>query len=151
AYGEEVYVAGTTANFHQGHSQLLLVVGEARQARGERLQDQILHFQAAAAHAFHDVLGGADGAGDDVHTHLEAQAAHADRFANVFLRINDEFLRENVQHLLVGRNVHRLGRFDDTCHVGCRHFLVFHRNHAAGVEAVDVASGNARVDLADLA
>ena len=79
---------------------------------GERLQHQVAHFQPAAAHALHDVLRRRHRAGDDVHLHLEPHAAHAERLAHVLLAVDDEFLIEDVQDLLVGGDVHRLGGLD---------------------------------------
>jgi len=45
---------------------------------------------------------------DDVHANFQPHAdAHTDRLADVFLAVDDEFLRQHVQHLLIGRNVDR--------------------------------------------
>jgi hypothetical protein len=109
--------------------------GQHRVGRRHRLQDQVRHFQAAAAHALDDVLHRGHRAGNDVHAHLEADAAHADRLAHVFLAVDDEFLRHRVQQLLVGRDVDRLGRLDHARHVGRGDFLVLDRHHAARIEA----------------
>ena len=115
------------------------------------MQDEILDFQPAAPHAFDDVLRCADRAGDDVHLDLQAQAAHADRLTDILLAVDNELLGQHVQHLLVGRDVDRLGGFDDARNVGGGDLLVLDRDHAAGVEAADMASGDARVNIADLA
>ncbi|MNJ66774.1 hypothetical protein D3C77_628810 [compost metagenome] len=56
-----------------------------------------------------------------------------------------------MQHLLVGRDVHRLGGLDDAGNVGGGDFFVLHSDHAAGIEAADMAAGNAGVDVANLA
>ena len=55
--------------------------------------------------------------GDDVHLRLQAHAGHADRIADALLAVDDEFLRQHVQDLLVGRNGDRLGRIDDVLDV----------------------------------
>ena len=89
--------------------------------------------------------------GDDVHFDFQAHAAHAERFAHVFLAVDHEFLRQDVQDLLVGRNVDRTRGFDHPVDIQLRHFLVLDRHHAVRVEALDVAAGDAGVDLADLA
>lgn len=151
AFAENGDVGGAAADVDQHHAQFLFVFGQHRQARGQWLQDQVVHLQTAAAHALDDVLCRADRAGDDVHLHFQADAAHADRLAHVLLAIDDEFLREDVQDLLVGRDVDRLGGLDHARHVGRRDLLVLDRHHAARVEAADVAAGDAREDLADLA
>lgn len=86
-----------------------------------------------------------------MHAHFQAQAAHADGLADVFLAIDDELLRQHMQHLLVGRDVHRLGGLDDAGDVGGGDFLVLDGDHAAGIEAADMAAGDAGIDVADLA
>jgi hypothetical protein len=43
---------------------------------------------------------------------LETHAGHADRLADAFLVVDDEFLRQDVQDLLVGRDRHRARRVD---------------------------------------
>ena len=58
--------------------------------------------------------------GDDVHLDLEAHAAHAERLAHVLLPVDDEFLRQDVQDLLVVRDRDRLRRLDDAVDVGLR-------------------------------
>ncbi len=67
-----------------------------------------LDLQAAAAHAFDDVLGRALGTGDDVDLGLQADAAHADRLLHL-LAVDDELLRLDQQQALVGGDVDRLG------------------------------------------
>ncbi|MNI41761.1 hypothetical protein D3C73_960230 [compost metagenome] len=148
---EDGDVGRATADIHQHDTQFLFIGRQHGQAGGQRLQDQVLHFQAAAAHALDDVLRGADRARHDVHAHFQAQAAHADGLADVFLAVDDELLRQHVQHLLVGRDVHRLGGLDDAGNVGGGDFFVLHSDHAAGIEAADMAAGNAGVDVANLA
>ncbi|MNL13574.1 hypothetical protein D3C87_1344830 [compost metagenome] len=110
-----------------------------------------MHFQPAAAHALDDVLRRADRAGDDMDLDLQADAAHADGLAHVLLAVDDEFLRQDVQDLLVGRDVDRLGGLDHPGHVRLRDLLVLDGHHPARVEAADMAAGNAGEDLGDLA
>src|SRR6185295_2944052 len=107
--------------------------------------------ETAAAHALHDVLGRRHGAGHNVDLYLQAHTAHTDRFAHVLLSIDDEFLVEDVQDLLIGWDVDRLGCLDHPIHVDLAHLAVFDRHHAVRVEAFDVAAGNSGKDLADLA
>ena len=67
------------------------------------------------------------GAGDDVHLGLQAHARHADRVADALLAVDDEFLRQHVQDLLVGGDRHRLGGVDDVLDVAVAHLLVADR------------------------
>jgi len=102
---------------------------------------------------FNDVktIMGGHGAGDDVHLDLKSDAAHADWFAHIFLAIDNKFLRYGMQQLLIGRNIDRLGRFNNARDVRCADFLVLDRHHAAGIEAANMAAGDPGIDIADLA
>ena len=136
---------------HQAHAQFLFILGQSRHAGGQRLQHQITDFEATALHALDDVLCGGDGAGDDVHLHFQLHAAHADGFAHIFLPVDDEFLRQDVQDLLVGRQRDGAGSFHHAVHVHRHHFGILDLHHAVRVEALDVAAGDAGKHAGDLA
>ena len=70
-------IGRAAADIHQAHAQLLLVVVQDRQRRGERLQHHVPDFEPASAYAFGDVLDRGDCAGDDMNLHLQPHAAHA--------------------------------------------------------------------------
>ena len=144
-------VGRAAADVEQAHAEILLVLGQHGARRRERLQDQVLHFDAATAHALDDVLRRGHRAGHDVHLHLQAHARHADRLAHVFLAVDDEFLAQHVQDLLVGRNVDRAGGLDRAVDVEHADLAVLHRDHPRGIEAPDVAAGDADESRADLA
>ena len=86
-----------------------------------------------------------------MHLHFEAHARHADRFAHVLLAVDDEFLAQHVQDLLIGGNVDRARGLERAVDVEHADLAVLHRNHAGGVEAADVAAGDADEGRADLA
>ena len=86
-----------------------------------------------------------------MHAHFEPHATHTDRLADVLLAVDDELLRQHVQHLLVGRDIDRLGGLDDARDVARRNFAILDRHHAARVEALDMAARNAGERLLDLA
>ena len=144
-------VGGAAADVDEAHAELLLIVGEHGEARGQLLEHDVLDHQAAALHALDDVLRRAVGAGDDVHLGFEPHARHADRIADAFLAVDDEFLRQHVQNLLVGGDRDRLGRVDHVLDIAVRDLLVADRDDAVGVEAAHVAAGDAGVDRVDLA
>ena len=94
---------------------------------------------------------GAFGPGDDVHLGLETHTRHADRLADAFLMIDDEFLREDVQDLLVRGNRHGPRGIDHAVDVAGRYLLVADRHDAVRVEAPHMTAcdpGEHRVDLA---
>ena len=149
--GEDRDVGGAAADVHQAHAEVLLVLGEHRARGSERLQDQVVHVQPAAAHALHDVLRRRHRAGHDVHLDFQPHAGHADRLAHVLLPVDDVLLPQDVQDLLVGGNVHGARGFDHPFDIERRDFPVLDRDHAGGVEALDVAAGDAGESRGDLA
>ena len=66
-----------------------------------------------------------------MHLDLKPQPAHTNGFADVFLPIDDKFLRQNVQHLLIGWNIHRLGGFNHTRDIGRGDLFIFDCDHSA--------------------
>ena len=144
-------VGGAAADIDEAHAEVFLVFRQHRGGGRQRLQDQVIHFEPAAAHALDDVLRRRNRAGDDVHVDFQAHAAHAERFAHVALAVDDEFLVQNVQHLLIGRNRNRFRGLDHPLDVLLRHFAVLDRHHAARVDALDVAARDAGINLADFA
>jgi len=61
------------------------------------------------------------------------------------LAVDDVFLRQHVQDLLIGGNGDRLGRIDHPLHVALHHLLVLDGDDAVRVEAADVAAGDAGI------
>ena len=86
-----------------------------------------------------------------MHLHLEPDAAHAQWLAHVLLPVDDEFLRQDVQHLLIVGNRDCLCRFHDAVDIGLGDFLFLDRYHPAGIEASDVASRNPGKDFGNRA
>ena len=148
---EDRDVGGAAADIDKAHAQVLLVLGEDRARRGQRLEDQVVDFQPAAAHALHDVLRRRHRAGHDVNLYFQPHAGHADRLAHVLLAVDDVLLPQHVQDLLVGGNVHRARGFDHPFHIERGDFPVLDCDHAGRVEAPDVAAGDAGENRSDLA
>ena len=95
AYGaakEDGHIGRARANIHADGAQLALVVRQHGQARSQRVEHDLVHLQAAAAHALEHVFGRALRAGDDVRARLQPFAAHAHGFAHQ-IAVDDEFLR----------------------------------------------------------
>ena len=69
----------------------------------------------------------ADCAADDVNVRFQAYAAHADRMADVFLAIDDVFLRLLVEHALIGRNRDRASGIEHMVDIGGGHFTIADR------------------------
>ena len=84
-----------------------------------------------------------------MHLDFEPDSAHAQRVVDVFLAVDDEFLWQDVEDLLIVRNRNRLRCFDDAIDVGLRDFLLLDRDHAARIQAANVTAGDTRIDLTD--
>ncbi len=84
-----------------------------------------------------------------MHPRLQPHAGHADRVLNAFLVVDDEFLGQDVQDFLIGRNRDHPRRLHDPVHVLRRDFPVLDRGDAVGVEPPDVAAGNAGIHRID--
>src|SRR5260221_634645 len=151
AAAEHRDIRGAAADVDHTHPEVLLILGEHRVARGQLFQHDVVDAETAALHALDDVLCRAVGAGDDVHLGLEPHSRHADGIADAFLRIDDVFLRQDVQDLLIGGNGDRLGGIDHAFDVALHHLLVLDGDDAVRIEAAHVAAGNSGVDRVDFA
>ena len=107
--------------------------------------------KAGAVAALDEILARADGAGDDVHPGLQAHTRHADRLLDTVLIVDDEFLRQHVEHLTVHRERDRPCGVEHPLHVARTHLAALDRHHTVAVEALDVVSGGADDDGTDLA
>jgi hypothetical protein len=137
-------VGRAAADIHQANAEVFFVVVQHGLGRCKRLQHHVTHLEAAATHALGQIFDGRYRAGDDVHLHLEPNTAHSERIVNVFLAVDDEFLRQNVQHLLIVGNRDGLRGLDDAIHVGLRDLLFLDRNHAARVQTANVGCRRCR-------
>jgi len=99
-------------------------------ARCQGLQDQFLHVEPASPYAFDDVLRGTHSASHNVNPDLQSNPAHPDGPTHVLLPINNEFLGQYMQNLLVRRNCDGRCRLNDTLHIGLSDLLVLDGHHS---------------------
>jgi hypothetical protein len=151
AAGEDGHVGGAAADVDERDAQLLLLLGQHRLRRSERLEHDVGDREPGLGAALDDVLRARGGGGDDVDLGLQPHAAHAQRLLDAVLLVDHVLLRQHVEDLAVLGDVHRPGRVEHAVDVRLPDLLVLHRHHALGVEAADVAAGDAGVDRADLA
>src|SRR6202041_1227112 len=74
-----------------------------------------------------------------------------DRIADTFLAVDDVFLRQHVQDLLIGGGGNRLGRVNDAVDIALHHLLVLDGDDAVRIEAAHVAAGDAGVHRVNFA
>src|SRR5271154_5801742 len=97
------HFGGAAADIEQTGAELAFVLREAGFGGGERLEHGIVHAHAGAIYGGDDILGGGAGGGDDVDVRFQALADHAEGVADVILRVQRKFLREDVQDFAVFR------------------------------------------------
>ena len=149
AASEESDIRGAATDVDQADPEVLFVLHQYRLARGELLEHDVLHVEAAAVHALDDVLRSARRASDDVHLGLQPDARHADRLPDSVLVVDDELLREDVKDVLVGRDRNRPRGVDHPVDVAGADLAVPDRHDALRVEAANVAPGHPDVDRPD--
>jgi len=81
---------------------------------------------------------------------FESHAAHTHRFAHVFLAVDDEFLRQDMQNLLIHRDVDRACRLDHAIDVKLRNLPILDGDHTVRVEALNMRAGYTGNDVTNL-
>ena len=99
------------AHFHECDAQLFLVIGQHRVRRGERLQHEVGDAIAGTLHALAEILRRRRLDGDEIHLHLEPRARHSNRVRDAVLLVDDVFLRNVVQQLVIPTQRHRTRDF----------------------------------------
>src|SRR5581483_5214404 len=97
------------------------------------------------------VLARAHRPGHDMDARLEPDARHPDRLLDPVLLVDDEFLRQDVEHLLIGRQRDRPRRVDHALDVALSDLPRPDGDDPVAVEALDVAACGAGDDRPDLA
>ena len=78
-----------------------------------------------------------------MHAHLKADATHAQRLTHIFLAINNEFLGQDMQNLLIGWQGDGACSFHHPIYVHLRDFALLDFHHAMRIQALDVAARDA--------
>ena len=142
-YGE---VGRPAADVDDARAEFLFVVGQYRVTRSKLLENDVVDLESTSLHALDDVLCCALRAGDHVYLGLETNTEHADGFADTLLIVDQEFLRQNVQDLLVRGNRDCACSVNNTIDVAGTHLFVTNRDDAVRVQAAYVATRDAGVD-----
>src|SRR5271168_1332795 len=138
------HFGGAAADIEQTGAKLAFILREAGFGGGERLEHGVVDADAGAIYGGDDILGGSAGGGDDVDVGLEALADYADGVANVVLRVQRKFLREDVENFAVFRQLHAAGGFDGAAHVVTLHVARARADGdaAAAIDAAHVGAGD---------
>src|SRR5271156_4747260 len=144
--GEGDHLGGAAADIEQAGAEFALVLREAGFGRSEGLEDGVVHADAGAIYRGDNILGGGAGSGDDVDVRFQALADHADCVADIILRVQRKFLREDVQDFAVFGQLHAAGGFDGAAHVVALHIA---RARAYGDAAAAIHAAHMRAGDAD--
>src|SRR5213075_1508545 len=120
---------GSAADLHQRDAQLLLVFGQHRVRRGQRLEHQLGGTIARPLHTAAQVLRGGGLYRDQVHLHLEPRARHPHGVRNAALLVDHVLLRDVVQQLVVPSQRNGPRHFVHARHVVGRDLVGRHRHH----------------------
>ncbi len=123
-------IRGASANIDHCHTQIFFILRQNGVSRRQRLQNQIADFQTASPYALDNVLCGRHCTRDNMHFDLKANTTHTQRFPHVFLAIHQILLRQDMQNLLIGWDIHGAGGFQHPINIHLRDFLVTYRCHA---------------------
>src|SRR5262245_1242972 len=87
-----------------------------------------------------------------MHVHLHASSEHAHRIDDPILIVHEKMLTNRMDHIVLGREINRLGVLDDVFDVFASDLAIGgdDRMDAAVAEPADVAAGHAEINAADL-
>ncbi len=115
------------------------------------LQDNVTDIHTSLVTAFNDVLRAGNSTGDNVRACLKTHSTHAERFLDTILIIDDELLRQDMNHFPIHWYCQSFRCIDYAADIFVGNFPVFNSNHSLGVDSLDVATGNTGKDRLDLA
>ena len=112
------------ADVNDQSAQFLLLVAQQRQRRGQSVENDVFDLQLQTFNRSNRVLQPVEIAVDHMHVHIHFRTEHADRILNAALAIDEEVLANDVDHVVLGRQVDGLGVFDRVLHVLIGDFAV---------------------------
>src|SRR5262245_18915417 len=125
AVTEERHVGGPAAEVDHQHAEVLLLGGDRRFGRRQRLKDDVLDLEPRAVDAADDVSHRRRRAGHHVYLHFQARAEHAERLPHAVLVVHDVRLGQHVDDFPVGRKLDGARGFERAIDVGLTHLAVF--------------------------
>ena len=103
AFVEDDYVRRSSSDIDEAYSKIALVGIDDCVGASERLKHNVVNVNARPVRRRHQILGGSGRRSNHVGIHFEAQPNHARRILNATLLVDNEFLRQQVDRLAIGR------------------------------------------------
>ena len=143
--GEGDQFGGAAANVEEAGAEFAFVLGQASFGGSERLEDGVVDADAGTIHGGDNILSGGAGGSDDVHVGFEALADHANRVADIVLRVEKKFLGQNVEDFAIFGKLHAAGGFDSATNIVTLNVTRASADGdaAAAIDAADVDAGHA--------
>ncbi len=114
-------VGRAAADIAHRHAHLAFLLGQDDFCRGQRIQNEALHFHVRGCHALAQVINRGRGGRDDVRFHFQPGAVHAERGTDALLPVHAEAALDDVHDLAVMRDGDRAGLVERPCHIdACR-------------------------------
>src|SRR5487761_221165 len=144
ASGKNNQLRSATANVEQTTTKLALVLREACFGGREWLEHCIADDYAGLVHRIHDILRRGCGRSDDVNVRFQSLAHHSDGVANVILRVDVKFLRQDVKNFAIVRQADVFRGFDSAAHIVAMNIAraLAQRDSAATVHSTNMAAGD---------
>src|SRR5580704_10720419 len=108
---------GAAADVEQAAAHVAFILRQARFRRSQRLEHRIANQNSRFVRGGNQVLRSRHRGGNQMHVGFQALADHADRVANAVLRVDDKFVRQNVQHFAVFGKRNVAGSVDGAAHI----------------------------------
>ena len=110
-------VGGAATDVHQGDAGFLFFFAQHSAARGDGLEDQLVHLQARPLDAAVDVFGSGGLPGDDVEVGLQPHPGVPHGLLDPGFSIHGEFLGQNVQDFLSRQHLQLAHVINELLHI----------------------------------
>src|SRR6266404_8114433 len=106
----------TAADIEQATAEVALVLCKAGFGGGERLKHGVADENSCAICGRDEILRSCNRRRNQMNVGLKALAHHSDGIANAFLRVDEKFMRQYVQHFAVGWQSNVAREIDGAAH-----------------------------------
>src|SRR5699024_3262896 len=141
---KDSYVRCASADVYQHYAGFFFLIIEHGVRGGQRFKNDIGYFIASTLYAAINIFSGRDKPRYNVDFSLHPHAAHAYRIADSILAIDDKFLGNNMEDLLIRRQHDALAVLQQAFDVidGDLIILIINGDDAFAAHASDVITGN---------
>jgi hypothetical protein len=140
---------GSATDINNGDANFFLILAQHSICASQWSKNHISDVEAAPLNTSDDVLNTRGCGSDQVHSRLEADAAHPDGVSDPVLVVDQVLFRENVENHAVGINRHRPCPLENPLYIARGHFTTADRTHPMGRNVANMAPSHSGVDGID--